>query len=253
MHFHLRPGGAACAGHIQRVDPRLIQPPGCLCRQAPTNLLDDDRHAQPCPQVGDLIGQAAEIPVAFGLERLLQRVEVQHERIGLDHLHRPTACVDPITSVELHRTQVSKQQNTRRITPHLEGLRQVMILNRRPLRPDPHCQPDRLRGQRQVAVDRRRPIGTPRHRRDQHRRAHLHAKQGLARFDLGERHLGQRLVDEAVGFQSGRQPGGNVLFQVDLDVFAFSVGGVRVFFHLRVLINGRRRLSLDSLARLVRI
>ena len=55
---------------------------------------------------------AREVGVALGLHRLLQRVEMQDERVGLDHLDRAAAFVHAVGVVQLHRAHVREQRDT---------------------------------------------------------------------------------------------------------------------------------------------
>ena len=101
----------------------------------------------------DLAQQPFPIPVPIRLQRLLQWVEVQDQRIGLDHLDCTPAVIDRVAVVELDGAQVGEEQDIRRDVPHPEGVRGLGLLQARALRAQAHRDAARLRASSQVAID----------------------------------------------------------------------------------------------------
>src|ERR1700687_5589376 len=109
----LHPGEAGAAetrdidGRHTGAHQQLRGPPG----DAAADLLDDHRDGQLVAEGRDLLDQPPEVVVAFGLERLLQWVEMQQERVRTDHLDRFQALLLAHAVVELDRAQVRGQQD----------------------------------------------------------------------------------------------------------------------------------------------
>ena len=128
-----------------------------------------------------LTEQPPPVPIAIRLERLLQRVDVQNEGIGADHVDRPPAVIHAVAPVKLHCAKVGKQQNIRRNVAHPEGVGRFGLLEAGTLRTQSHRDAARLRALGQGTVNRcsgSRAAG--------HRRNHERQSQGLAKqLDAG--------------------------------------------------------------------
>jgi hypothetical protein len=170
-----------------------------------------------------LFQQAGKVRVAFRLERFLQRVEVQDERVRADHLDGLAAVLQIVTIVELHCAEIGKEQNSRGHVAHTKGVGQFGVLDSGALAAEAHRDAVRLRGLRQTAIDFARPFRPARHRRDQQRRTKGLAEQGCCRVHGGQVNLWRRLVNEAILFQPGGQVRVYVFFETDADVVGLAL------------------------------
>ena len=136
MHLDLAPRGAARPGHVDCRHARIRQLPGDGGGDPPAHLLGDHRHADGAADGLDFGEQAAPIVVALGLQRLLHGVEVENERVRLDHRDGAAAFVHAVAMVQLHRPDVRQQQDIRRDGAHAERVRQSRLLYRAALRAD---------------------------------------------------------------------------------------------------------------------
>ena len=68
-------------------DAAVDQEPGRPSGDAPANLLGNDRDSDLLANTFDLFGEPGKVDVARILDRFLQRVEVQDQGVGFDHVH----------------------------------------------------------------------------------------------------------------------------------------------------------------------
>ena len=97
--------------------------------------------------------------------------------------------------------------------------------------------PHFLRGFRQAQVDLACFLGPAGHGTDQDGSSQSFAEQAEACVDAVQIQFGQRLVDKVIVFESGRQRGADILFQIDLDVVGFSLVNGRNFCHRVVFLT----------------
>ena len=115
--------------------------------------------------------QTREVDVAFWLQRLLQWIQMERERIRFDHGHRAPAVVDPVAIVELGGAEVGQEQDIRGNIAHAEERRQRGILDRGTLGADTHGAAVSLGSTSQAMVDLPAAFDTPRHAGDEDRRS----------------------------------------------------------------------------------
>ena len=173
-------------------------------RDAAADLLRDHRHLELAHHLRHLGQQVREVAVALGLERLLERIQVQHQRVGADHLHGAPTVLDAIAVVELHRAEVGEQRHRRRGVPHQKGLRQRGALERLALRADADRDPDPLGGEREILVDARCGPGAAGHAGDEQRRGEPLAEELDGGVDRREVELGQRAMLEVPVVEEAR-------------------------------------------------
>jgi hypothetical protein len=101
------------------------------------------------------------------LDRFLQRIEVQGEGVGLDHVHRGLALGETIAVVQLDRTQVGDERNVGRQVAHAEGVSLGGVLQSLALRTHPECDARSLGRDGEVLVDPGRHLGAAGHAGDQ--------------------------------------------------------------------------------------
>ncbi len=224
MHLDLAPRRAAGASHVDSSHTGFDQPARNLAADAPTHLLDNHRAPQPGADLLDLAQQPAPVHVAFRLYGLLQRVQMQDQRIGVNHVDGATALVYGITIVELHGSQVGKQQEIGRHITHAKRGACFLAFDAGTLAADTHGQALLLGCLGQVAVNQPRLFGAASHRADQDGRIKLFTKYGDTGADFVQIQLRQSLVDKMVLFQPGREMGElDVFLQVDADVISFTL------------------------------
>jgi hypothetical protein len=96
-------------------------------RDAASDFLGDHRNRN-AAAISAIFGERpAKVALALGLDRFLERVQVEDERVGTDHRDRAAAMSRPVTVVELDRAEVGRSRNRRRHVAHLEarGLRRI--------------------------------------------------------------------------------------------------------------------------------
>ena len=127
---------AAGAGNVDDPDPGLPQLLHHAARQAEADFLH--RHGNAAARDRLDRGQhAAPVGITAGLDRFLQRVEMDIKGIGLDHVHRPAGELGAVGAADLGGAQIGQQR-------HLAGFfAQVpvepagaAIFQRHPLRAD---------------------------------------------------------------------------------------------------------------------
>ena len=111
VHLNLCPGGAAGPGHINGRYACLGQQGSVNRRETPADLFRNYRYRQSFANCFDLFQQPGKAAISFGLDGFLQGVEVQDERIRLNHLDGPAAFIHPVAIVELDGAQVGEQQD----------------------------------------------------------------------------------------------------------------------------------------------
>ena len=145
--------------------------------------------------------------IAFWLERLLKRIEVQHQGIGPDHLDRFQALVLAHAVVQLDRAEVGKQQDVRRHAAHLVGGSQILVGQARPLRADPERDPHALRDQRQPAVDVAGGVSPTGHAGDEEGQLERLGQEAGRRIDGVQVELRERLMGEGKALEAGAAGG----------------------------------------------
>ncbi len=106
--FHFAPRRTTRSGYVNCLNANLRQSPRCTFAEAPADLFGDDWHTDTFAHYLNLRQQVFEVAVAFRLHGLLQCVEMQNQRVSLDHLHGTFALIDAVAVVELHRTEIGK-------------------------------------------------------------------------------------------------------------------------------------------------
>src|SRR5258706_15727593 len=114
MHFHLTPRGAARTGYINRCDPGPREAAAIFFGKSPTDFLGNHGDAvggKTFTDGFDFCEQSGEVSVAFGLDSLLNGIEVQNQRIGANDFYNPTTLIYAVAIIKLHGSAVRKQQN----------------------------------------------------------------------------------------------------------------------------------------------
>ena len=142
MPLDFAPRRAAGSGDVDRGDPGIEESAHRVRADAPAHLFDDDGKIDGRTNASIFFEQPAKTRVAFGLQRLLQRVEVQHERVGAQQLDEPAAIVCAVTLVELHGAEIGEQQHLRRERADVERFERFRRLEQR-LAPTPDPSPSR--------------------------------------------------------------------------------------------------------------
>ena len=94
---------------------------------------------------------------------------MQHQRVGLDHLHRSPALVQTIAVVQLDSPQIGEQWDRRSPSSDLEALRLARIFQCLALRADPQSDSALFGRLGKMAVDSNRIAGSTSHTGDQQR------------------------------------------------------------------------------------
>src|SRR5918999_1361550 len=124
--------------------------------------------------------------------------------------------------VELHRTEITEQQNVGGDMPDLEGIGNRRLFDGHSLGADTHGETQMLRRRRQVAVYFTRQLETTRHGGNQNGRSKPLAQKSRADIDLVNVELWQRVVDEAIAVEPRAEMTGNAgRVQTDFEVFFF--------------------------------
>ncbi len=69
---------------------------------------------------GDLIGESGKVAVTFRLNRFLQNVQMENQRVGADHRHGAAAVIEAVAVIQLHCAQIAEQENIRGHVSHLK-------------------------------------------------------------------------------------------------------------------------------------
>ena len=238
----LGPARPARARRLHPIDGEIGDLGRGALADAGADLLEEHRDVEGLRDLGDLVEQAGEARVSFGLHGLLEGVEVEVERVrahrleGLLDLRR----VDPV--VELHRADVAEEQGQlRRRLLHGEARGELGLDDHRALRAEGHAHADPRRGLRQRAVHLAGAIGPAGHRPDQDGRPQRLAAELRGQVHVLEVQLGQRVHLEGEPPEAdGRAPGADLLVQDDVEVMVFSALQQRCFFAHRADLASRR-------------
>ena len=229
-----RPGGPARTRDLDPRDAAGSQLAGRRPRDARSHLLHQHRDVERADDLGDPVRETGEVPVPLGLDDLLERVEVQVERVGLEGPHELGALRGSDPEPQLDGADVREDQDVGCDVPDPEGVGPLRVLEDDPGRAQGQADPPGLGGDGQVPVDGPGPVRAPGHGPDQDR-----GPEALPE-DLGlQRHrvvieLGQCLVVESPPVEARRDaPVGDVPAQDDLDVVVLSAGGGRGVGHGR--------------------
>jgi hypothetical protein len=176
---------------------------------AVSHFFGNHRHVEVQAHFFDPPQQPFEVGVPFGLNGFLQCIEVQHQRVGFDHIDRTTTFIHAKTVVELHGAEVRQQRNRRCDMANAIGIRQAWIDQCCALRADPHRQPKRFSRFGERHVDPRHITRTTGHRTDKERRAHSFSQKRHAGIDFGKVEFGCSLVRHAVSGETGGDPFGS--------------------------------------------
>ena len=129
--FHLRPGGSSRTGHVNRSHTGRRKLARRLGSDTPAHFFHHNRDGERTTDGFDLLQQSRKAGVSFRLQRLLQRVQVEDQRVGFRQLDRPAAMIDRIAVIELHCTEVGQEQDGWREAAHAEGCRKRRRFERR--------------------------------------------------------------------------------------------------------------------------
>jgi hypothetical protein len=190
-------------GHVDRGEPDAGDGAGDGPGDAVAHLLQHDRHADVGDHGRQARGHAAPAHVPTGLQRLLQRVDVEGERVGADLLDRPSRLLDAVAAQQLRRPEVAHQQHVGRHVTYLEGGARLRTLEHDALRPEHHAHAQPLRRLREVAVDAPRLVGAAGHGPDEQRRAQAPSEEVDGGVDAAEVRLGQRTVRQVDALEPG--------------------------------------------------
>ena len=141
--------------------------------------------------------------LALGLDRLLQRVEVDREAVGVQHRHEPLGAVGATAAARLDRAEVREEQRWALRGRRPVGAKQSRFVEQAPPRSKDESDP--MVGGRpdQAAVDALRLIGAARHRGDQQRRLERPAEHGGAKIDVGQIAARERAVAQPDAVEPG--------------------------------------------------
>ncbi|OPZ71553.1 MAG: hypothetical protein BWY83_01102 [bacterium ADurb.Bin478] len=174
--FDAAPGGAAAAGHVEIAQAVAQRQTHILRTETGADLLEDDRLMQPAVESSDLFDQTAKVHIALRLHRFLQRIEMQIQRIGLQHFHGHPTLLQAESIVELNRAQVGKQQRAGGIAAQIKTGSRLRMGEHHPLRAHGHSHLGGLCSQRQIFIDQANErVISAGHGRDQQGRAQLFA------------------------------------------------------------------------------
>ncbi len=223
--LYRRPTGATRARDIEHRHARGSQLTGNRDRKPIAHLFHHYRHMQRLDGLMNGVDNPAPVAIAPVLERLLQRVEVNNQRICRQGLYGTSGIVDTPWPGDLRRTEVGHQHHVRGKGSQFS--RQAIIrlaLQRHALRANPHRQPQRLCSEGQMLIDLARPAGAAGHRADQQRRVEGSAKQPGREIDVIKMQFRQGTVSEAPFFKAV-----STLFcarcavQYDIEMIAFTL------------------------------
>ena len=193
---------------------------------APAHLFDDDRKIGSGAKLGDPREQPAKARVAFRLQRLLQRIEMQCERVGFEHFDEAPALRNAVAFVQLHRTEICEKQNLRSIRPHVEAFERFGRFQQSATGAEAHCQAVVRGHPREAAIDSSCLGRSARHARDQKRRRESAPEKTRRYVDVGKIDLGQRTVGEGIRLKTRRDAFAvDVAFDVDTKMLRLSRRG----------------------------
>ena len=201
----LHPGeaGAAQSGDVDGGDAGLRQLRRGLLRDTAADFFHDHRDGQFLAEHRDLLDQSLEVMVAFRLQRFLQRVEVQDQRIGPDHLDRFQALFLAHAVVQLDGAEIGEKQDVGGDAADLVGGAQVLVRQPGPLGADAEGDPDRLGDERQPPVDVAGGLRATGHARDQEGQLERLAQKGGGRIDRVQVQVREGLVHEGEALEAG--------------------------------------------------
>ena len=192
------------ARDVDVLDAHLAQAPPDGRGDAAPGLLDHDGHAQVAHEARDRLEPVTEVAVAARLHQLHRRVQVNAERVGA-HLVDQDAHLAGRHRARLHHADVAEDQRAsarrraRGRCPPVPG--RTM---HRALAAEAEAVAALLGDARELAVDAARLVGAARHRRDDERRAQLLAEERDREVDVRQRHVRQRVVDQAHALEQRR-------------------------------------------------
>ena len=239
-----RPVRPARAGHVDRGDARGGELAHVLGIHPEADLLDDDRpRREPRRDRRDPVRHAREGRLPLGLDRLLDRVEVDRQAVGVEQLDEPLGARRRARAAHLRGAEVREQQ--RRPRPARRAGRSAAAPGSSSSgRPGAEHERDPVlrRGGGEPRVDLGGLVGPAGHRRDDQRRAERRAEQLAAQAHVGQVAAGQRAVAEPHGVQPGvagvldAGPGG------DAEMVGLAAAGGSVHRHLYGLrvVRGQR-------------
>ena len=105
---------------------------------APADFLDDDRRTETGADRGDPRQQSREARVAGREQRLLQGVQMQHQRVCAQRVEEVSALVNANAEIQLHRTEIGEQRHVGRELAHIECGEHVGLLEEDTARAEAH-------------------------------------------------------------------------------------------------------------------
>ena len=145
----------------------------------------------------DSRGKLREIRIAARLDRLLQGVEVQDERVRAGRRHGLLAHVQREAVVELDGPEIREQERGGGVLADLEAAPRRGLGEHHALGPDTHRHAGLLRRRGEVSVDRAHEVVVAAgHRRDQERERQFFSHELDRRIDLGQVQLRQGAMRE---------------------------------------------------------
>ena len=113
MAFHLAPRRASRAGDVDCINARLRQSDRVWLADSKADLFGDHRDTQRSAESLDPFQQPAELHVARRLQRLLERIQMNDQRIRAQHVDETSCVIDGQASVQLHGAEIGEQRDVR--------------------------------------------------------------------------------------------------------------------------------------------
>ena len=125
--FYRRPAGAARACDVDHADARLGKPLRNLRRDARADLFHDDRYFKRFNQLRNRLQHAAPVAVAAALQRFLQRIKMDDQRIRFNHAYRVLCQPAALLAENLRGAQVGQQRNIRGDTAQVARQAEIVV------------------------------------------------------------------------------------------------------------------------------